>query len=113
MIVPAGEWLNTADAARVAGVKPVTIRQWRRRGYLAPQGLDEHNRPVHTREAVQAAERLVREQGLQATAGKVDPRRLRRPAAGGASQRCADCGYLVSAQGHLRTCVQPGPRRPA
>lgn len=111
--MPAGEWLNTADAARVAGVQPVTIRQWRRRGYLAPQGLDEHNRPVHTREAVQAAERLVREQGLQATAGRVDPRRTRRPAAEGKSQHCPDCGYLVSAQGHLRTCVQSGPRKAA
>lgn len=72
--------LTTAEAAKLVGVQPVTIRQWRNRGHLAAQGLDERNRPLHTREAVRAAERKVRENGLQASG--IDPRQLRqRPAA--------------------------------
>lgn len=81
--------LNTEAAARLVGVSPATIRSWRHRRYtddqgvsrpyLAPQGLDERNRPLHTREAVRAAERLVRENGMKASG--IDPRRLRGPAA--------------------------------
>jgi DNA-binding transcriptional MerR regulator len=71
-------YLTTAEAARLAGVKPGTIRQWRKRGYLAAQGLDEHGWPLHTPEAVRAAEQLVRANGLAAS--KTDPRRLRRRA---------------------------------
>jgi DNA-binding transcriptional MerR regulator len=72
-------YLTTAEAASLAGVKPGTIRQWRNRGWLAAQGLDERGYPVHSREAVRAAEKRVRENGLQ-TSG-IDPRQLRdRPA---------------------------------
>lgn len=67
--------LGTPDAARLVGVSPATIRSWRNRGHLVPQGYDERNRPLHTPEAVRAAERRVRENGLQATG--IDPRRLR------------------------------------
>jgi transposase-like protein len=67
--------LTTAEAARLVGVQPVTIRQWRNRGHLVAQGLDEQNRPLHTREAVRAAEKRVRENGLQASG--IDPRQLR------------------------------------
>ena len=34
-------YLTTAESACLVGVKPVTIRQWRKRGYLTAQGLDE------------------------------------------------------------------------
>ena len=68
-------YLTTAESARLVGVKPVTIRQWRKRGYLAPQGLDERGYPLHSRQAVRAAERLVRENGIQASG--IDPRQLR------------------------------------
>jgi len=68
--------LTTPEAARLAGVSAATIRKWRQRGWLAPQGLDEHGRPLHTREAVRAAEQRVRANGLR-TSG-IDPRRLRR-----------------------------------
>lgn len=68
--------LSTAEAAKLIGVEPGTIRQWRYRGYLGKQGLDERNRPLHTAEAVRAAEELVRESGLNSASG-ADPRRLR------------------------------------
>jgi hypothetical protein len=68
-------YLTTAEAARTAGVRPVTIRQWRNRGWLAPQGLDEHGWPLHTREAVLAAEELVQRHGIEASG--IDPRQLR------------------------------------
>lgn len=70
--------LRTPEAARLVGVKPVTIRRWRMLGYLVPQGLDERDYPLHTPQAVRDAERRVREQGLQASG--VDPRQLRRAA---------------------------------
>jgi len=67
-------FITTAEAARLVGRKPVTIRQWRRRGWLLPQGLDERGYPLHTRQAVRDAERKVRENGLE-TSG-IDPRQL-------------------------------------
>jgi hypothetical protein len=72
-------YLSTPEAARLVGVKPVTIRQWRNRGWLVAQGLDERGYPLHSREAVRAAERRVRENGLAASG--IDPRRLRKPPA--------------------------------
>lgn len=71
-------YLNTAQSAQLVDRKPCTIRKWRERGWLAPQGLDEQGRPLHTREAVRAADRLVRENALR-TSG-LDPRRKRRAA---------------------------------
>lgn len=72
------DFITTAEAAELVGVSPATIRQWRNRGHLAAQGLDERGRPLHTREAVRAAEKRVRENGLSASG--IDPRRLRRAA---------------------------------
>jgi DNA-binding transcriptional MerR regulator len=71
--------LSTREAARVAGVSPVTIRAWRRLGHLASQGLDERGYPLHTAEAVRAAEQLVRQHGIAASG--IDPRQLRGRAA--------------------------------
>ena len=70
--------LATGEAARLVGVQPVTIRRWRMLGYLVAQGLDERGYPLHTREAVRAAEKHVRENGLKASG--IDPRQLRRAA---------------------------------
>jgi Transcriptional regulator, AbiEi antitoxin len=80
-------YLTTRDAARIAGVDPVTIRQWRKRGWLAPQGLDERGYPLHTADAVRAAEEKVRGHGLEASG--VDPRRQRKPRAALACRSCS------------------------
>ena len=71
--------LNTPEAAALVGVTPATVRKWRSRGWLTAQGLDERNNPLHTREAIRAAERRVRQNGIAASG--IDPRQLRqRPA---------------------------------
>jgi DNA-binding transcriptional MerR regulator len=67
--------LTTAEAARFAGVSVNTIYSWRNRGHLVAQGLDEHGRPLHTREALRGAELRVHKNGLQASG--IDPRQLR------------------------------------
>jgi hypothetical protein len=66
---------STPELARLLRKSPATIRSWRRRGWLAPQGLDERGNPLHTAEAGRAAEQLTRRHGLEASG--VDPRRLR------------------------------------
>jgi len=68
-------YLTTRESARLAGVKPPTIRRWRMLGYLVPQGLDEHGYPLHSRQAVRAAEQQAREAGIRASG--IDPRQLR------------------------------------
>jgi transposase len=70
--------LSTEEAAALAGVSPSTIRDWRskKKGYLRVQGLDERGRPLHTREAVQAAEKRAVEAGLKASG--INPRKRRR-----------------------------------
>lgn len=69
-------FLSTREAAQLIAVSAATIRSWRHRGLLAVQGYDENGYPLHTREAVRAAERRVRENGI--TASGIDPRQLRR-----------------------------------
>ena len=70
----ADDFLSTADAAKLVGRDPGTIRKWRSLGYLAAQGLDERGYPVHSPEAVRDAEKRVRESGLRSATG-ADPRR--------------------------------------
>lgn len=66
---------TTPESARLLGVKPWLIRKWRERGWLAPQGLDERGHPLHTPEALRAAERLVTANGIARTG--TNPRQLR------------------------------------
>ena len=70
-------YLTTAEAARRVGVDPSTISQWRKRGHIQPDGLDERERPLYRPETVTAAELTVRKRGLETTG--VDPRQLRKP----------------------------------
>lgn len=65
--------LSTAQAARLAGRSPATIRSWAHRGHIAPAGLDERGYPLYRAESVRAAERAVRANGLAASG--IDPRR--------------------------------------
>jgi hypothetical protein len=67
--------ITTAEAAKLVNVSEATIRQWRKRGWLDRQGLNERGHPLHTKDAVRAAERQVRENGRR-TSG-IDPRQLR------------------------------------
>jgi DNA-binding transcriptional MerR regulator len=71
-------FLSTPEAARLVGVSPATMRSWRHRGWIEPQGLDERGRPLYTREAARLAERTVRDNGLRVSG--IDPRRLRHAA---------------------------------
>ena len=68
-------YLTTRESAALVGVSRETISSWRRLGILVEQGLDERGYPLHTPEAVRAADRRVRENGI--VKGGVDPRRLR------------------------------------
>ena len=68
---------STVEAAQLRHVDPALIRKWRKRGYLAPQGLDERGWPLHTPEALRAAEKLVCEHGVKASG--INPRLLRKP----------------------------------
>jgi hypothetical protein len=85
-------FLTTREAADLIGVSRETISAWRRLGRLAPQGLDEHGYPLHTPEAVRAAELRVHAAGI--AKGGYDPRRLRgRNREPGATQ--ADAGIAA------------------
>jgi DNA-binding transcriptional MerR regulator len=66
---------TTPELARLLRKSPSTIRSWRKRGWLQPQGLDERGNPLHTAEAGRAAEQLVRRHGIESSG--VDPRQLR------------------------------------
>ena len=70
--------LTTAQAAKRVGVDPGTIRKWKERGHISPDGLDERGRALYRPQTVTAAERKVRENGLRASG--VDPRRTRKSA---------------------------------
>jgi len=71
-------FLTTPEAARLVGVKPVTIRRWRALGRITEQGRDEKGYPLYSPQAVRAAEQRVRENGLQWSG--IDPRQLRKSA---------------------------------
>jgi hypothetical protein len=73
-----GFLLTTREAAKLIGVEASTIRQWRKRGQLVPQGLDERGYPLHSPQAVRDAEKKVRKRGLDSS--NIDPRLLRKSA---------------------------------
>jgi len=39
--------LTGPEAASLCGVSVEAVRQWKRRGLIAPAGLDERNRPMY------------------------------------------------------------------
>lgn len=68
-------YLTTKEAALLVGVSPSTIAAWRNAGLLPSLPTGRGRERVHEAEAVRAAERKVRENGL--AKGGYDPRRLR------------------------------------
>ncbi|MFE5159657.1 MerR family transcriptional regulator [Streptomyces sp. NPDC056697] len=52
-------------SAGAAAVTPATIRQWRRRGHLAPSGLDHRGHPLYSHPDLARAERRTRDRALR------------------------------------------------
>ncbi|MFJ8474215.1 MerR family transcriptional regulator [Kitasatospora sp. NPDC094011] len=52
--------LTGPEAAVLCRVTPEAIRQWKRRGHLAPAGLDERGRPLYRQLDVARAEAATR-----------------------------------------------------
>ncbi|MFI6117465.1 MerR family transcriptional regulator [Kitasatospora sp. NPDC051164] len=52
--------LTGPESARLAGVDPATIRQWKRRGLIQPDGLDDHDRPLYRQMTIARAEAKTR-----------------------------------------------------
>jgi hypothetical protein len=77
-------YLTTKEAALLVGVSPSTIAAWRNAGLLPSLPSGRGRERVHDLEAVRAAERKVRENGL--ARGGYDPRRLRSAASRTARQ---------------------------
>lgn len=76
MLITRGDgYVNGPQAAEMAGVDPATIRQWRKRGYLEPRGLDERGNPLYHPDDVARADKRVRDNGLRYSG--IDPRALR------------------------------------
>ena len=57
---PEEVYLSTAGAAELAGVSPAAIRQWVKRGHLAPAGRDRRGHMVFTQIEVARAEGKTR-----------------------------------------------------
>jgi hypothetical protein len=73
--------LNGPQAARLAGMSESGFRNWRQRGWISPDGLDERGHPLYYPATVRTAVREVTQRGLQASRGKLDPRQIRQRAA--------------------------------
>ncbi|MGW6603313.1 MerR family transcriptional regulator [Streptomyces sp. NPDC055036] len=60
----ATEWRRMLSAG-AAAVTPTTIRSWRRRGHLAPTGLDHRRRPLYSHADLARAELTTRARALR------------------------------------------------
>lgn len=54
------ELLTPAQAADLCGVTPDAIWQWKRRGRIKPDGLDERGRPLYSQLTIARAEAATR-----------------------------------------------------
>ncbi|NUS14555.1 MAG: MerR family transcriptional regulator [Streptomyces sp.] len=52
--------LTGPQCAALCGVEPATIRQWKRRGLIQPDGLDERGRPMYRQMTIARAEARTR-----------------------------------------------------
>ncbi len=53
--------LTASELAVILGVKPQTVWQWKRRGLLAPAGLDHRKRPLYRQLDGAHAEKATRQ----------------------------------------------------
>lgn len=53
--------LTGPQVAKLCGVRPATVRSWKRRGLLTACGLDERGRPLFDQLAAAKAERATAE----------------------------------------------------
>ncbi|MFF0295563.1 MerR family DNA-binding transcriptional regulator [Kitasatospora sp. NPDC004614] len=52
--------LTGPQAAELCQVSPITIRNWKRRGLITPDGLDERGRPLYNQLTIARAEAHTR-----------------------------------------------------
>lgn len=69
MLVPESldELVTTREAADACGVTVAAISNWKTRGYIAPSGLDHHNRPMYKLIDVLRAARDTRRRAVGAS----------------------------------------------
>ncbi|MFF0389664.1 MerR family transcriptional regulator [Kitasatospora sp. NPDC004615] len=53
--------LTTAQVAHLCGVEANTVRQWKCRGLITPDGLDEQGRPLYLQLTAARAEAATRQ----------------------------------------------------
>lgn len=54
------ELLTTAQVATLCGVDPATVRKWKQRNIITPDGLDERGRPLYRQLTAARAEKRTR-----------------------------------------------------
>ena len=52
--------LSTREVADLCGVKPEAVRQWKKRGQIQPDGLDDDGRPLYKQLTAARAEAKTR-----------------------------------------------------
>ncbi|GAA1977311.1 MerR family transcriptional regulator [Kitasatospora viridis] len=60
--------LSGPESAALCGVSPVTVRNWKRRGLITPDGLDERGRPLYSQLTIARAEARTRQRASRAAA---------------------------------------------
>lgn len=55
------QMLTTTQVADLCGVDPVTVRSWKKRGIIVPDGLDERGRPLYRQLTAALAEAATRQ----------------------------------------------------
>lgn len=61
--------LSTADVARLCRVTTAAVRQWRRRGHIVPDGLDERGWPLYNQLTAARAEAATRKKAGRTVPG--------------------------------------------
>ncbi|MFD5081874.1 MerR family transcriptional regulator [Kitasatospora sp. NPDC058406] len=62
--------LTGPEVAALCGVDPATVRKWKERGIITPDGLDDRGRPLYRQLTAARAERATRDRARR-TVGSV------------------------------------------